>query len=447
MRILLINTPFHSAYKKFTQEFPPLGIAYIAGMLRKSGHDVHLLDLNASDTGEDPGFRRFDLIGISADTPRHDKALALAAQAREHQVPVALGGPHVSFLPEESLKSGYVDYVVRGEGEYPMLYLAEFLAGERSLEDVPAVSYLLEGEAVHNPDQCIAKDIDSLPFPARDLLPMDKYRTHLNKKRATSMISSRGCPFNCSFCASSQLFGARWRAREPEAIVDEIEHVQQRYQVSNILFVDDNFTLDPQRTVRISELICKKDLNIQWLCFSRVNTIVENEDMVQGMAESGVRMMFLGVESPDPRVLESYNKKITAETSFRALEILKKYSIDALASFIIGNLNEDSRMIKNTIRFANKLNPKTAQFSILTPYPGTRLYNEVKDRILTFDWSRYDGMHATIKPDRVRAEELERLIKKAYVSFYLHPGKILAHPVAGMRNLFMVPRLLKAQSS
>ncbi len=443
MRILLINTPFHSGYQKFTQEFPPLGIAYIGGLLKKHGYEVHLLDLNAPDEKLPSDLHKFDLAGISADTPRHLNALELASRISSANVPVAIGGPHVTFMPEDTLSSGSIDYVVRGEGEYPMLYLAEYLQGKRDLQEVPSVSFLRENESVHNHDDCVVRNIDELPFPARELLPMHKYKTHLAKKRATSIISSRGCPFNCSFCASSQLFGLKWRPRDPEAIVEEIEHVQKNFGVSNILFMDDNFTLDPERTVRISELIAKKDLNISWMCLSRVNTIVENEDMVQSMAEAGAKMMFIGVESSNPEVLKSYNKKITADVSLQALDILKKYRIDALASFIIGNLNEDKKMVKNTINFATKLRPELAQFSILTPYPGTQLYNKVKDRILTWNWSLYDGLHATIKTDHIRPEALEKLIKRAYISFYLNPRKILAHPITGMQNLFMVPKLIK----
>ncbi|MFO8031579.1 MAG: radical SAM protein [Desulfohalobiaceae bacterium] len=274
---------------------------------------------------------------------------------------------------------------------------------------------------------------------------MQEYKTHLGQKRATSIISSRGCPFNCSFCASSQLFGLKWRPRSPESVVEEVQEVQKRYQVANTLFMDDNFALDPKRTIKICELMQKKGLDLNWLCTSRVNTIVENEDMVQSMSDAGARMVFLGIESTDPEVLKNYNKGISPDLAVQALKLLNKYKIKTMASFIIGNTKENKKMIKNTIKFASKLKPELAQFSILTPYPGTQLFHKVKDRIITWNWSLYDGLHATIRTDQVKPEKLEQLLKWAYVSFYLHPRKILANPEEGIRRVFYVPRLFRVQ--
>jgi anaerobic magnesium-protoporphyrin IX monomethyl ester cyclase len=445
MRVLLLNIPFQSGFQKFTQELPPLGIGYLAAMLKEYGHQVHVVDLNVPGQSLPSDLAEFDLVGLSADTPRHNQALSLAAKIKQEKLPVAMGGPHVSFRPEETLRTGQVDYVIRGEGEYPLLYLLEYLQGHRSLQEVPSIAYLQQGELMQNSWQFTVEDVDFLPFPARELLPMQEYKTHLGQKRATSIISSRGCPFNCSFCASSQLFGLKWRPRSPESVVDEVQEVQNRYQVSNILFMDDNFALDPKRTIKICELMQHKDMHANWLCTSRVNTIVENEDMVQSMAEAGARMVFLGIESTDPEVLKNYNKGISPDLAEQALNLLKKYKIKTMASFIIGNMKENKKMIRNTIKFATKLKPELAQFSILTPYPGTQLFNKVKDQIITWNWSLYDGLHATIRTDLVKPDTLEKLLKWAYFSFYLHPRKVLANPGQGIKRIFYVPRLFRVQ--
>lgn len=200
------------------------------------------------------------------------------------------------------------------------------------------------------------------------------------------------------------------------------------------------------RTIRICELIMKKNLNISWWCFSRVNTIVEREDMIKAMTDSGCMMVFIGVESPNQAVLDSYNKNITPDLSVQAIRMLHKYNIKAMASFIIGELNETEDMIYETINFSKKIHPEVAQFTILTPYPGTRLFNKVKDLIVTQDWSLYDGLHAVIKTFNFQPKELENLLKKAYFSFYTQLTRIISHPVSEFRLLKQVPQLFKRQN-
>lgn len=440
MRILLISTPFLGGYKELTLDMPSLGPAYIASVLRKYKHEVIIIDMNVDYYHLPSKFDDFDLVGLSSDTPRHNLAMQLAKKIKQYNVPIVIGGPHVSFMIEETLKTGLIDYIIRGEGEYSMLSLVQHLAHKADISDVPGISYLKDGQVVHNQNQPIISEVDDLPFPARDLLPMEKYSSQLEKRKATSVIGSRGCPFNCSFCASSELFGLRWRAREPEAIVDEIQEIKKRHDIHAIFFIDDNFTLDPDRTIKICELIKRRDLDIKWWCFSRVDTIVKREDMVQAMAEAGAKMTFLGVETPNPEILENYHKKIDADMSIKAISILQKYKIKTMASFIIGELHENKEMIKNTIQFACKLQPKVAQFSILTPYPGTQLYQQVIDRILTKNWNLYDGLHSVMKTYHIDPEEIEKLLRKAYKSFYLQPKKLLKYPITEFK-LFM--KLLK----
>jgi len=443
MRILLVNLPYFGGYKKMALDLPPLGIAYLAAVVRQCGHEVRIADLTVAPGQFPKRLEDFDLVGLSADTPRHNAAMELAGSIKKRGLPVLMGGPHVSFTTEETLRSGVVDFIVRGEGERSICALLNCLQRGEDLDAVPGLSYIQKGEIRHTKSEPLQIHVDDLPHPARDLLPMHRYGARLQGMRATSVIGSRGCPFNCSFCSSSELFGLRWRARNPQAIADEIREVSDRYGIKAFYFMDDNFTLHPDRTVEICSRMRERDLDIKWWCFSRVNTIVEREDMVQSMAEAGLQMAFLGVESPNEETLEHYHKQINADTSHRAIRILRKYGIQSMASFIIGDPEETRDMIKNTVKFAKMLNPDIAQFSILTPYPGTQLYQKVQDRLLSRPWELYDGLHATVRTDWLDAGELERLLKRAYFSFYFRLNRLAARPLDGLWYISQIPKLFK----
>lgn len=433
MRILFINPRFTRGFEQFSLHLPPLGLASLAAYVRANGHQAEIVDLNAQEISKVPRPEDFDLVGITADTPRYPKAMDLGVWAKSRGTPVVMGGPHVSYWAEEPLLTGAADYVLHNEAETGLLSLLDSLSqGGDGLDEVPGMSYLDQKQVVHNASCRALLNVDQLPYPARDLLPMQDYDLTLDRRKATSVISSRGCPFNCSFCASSQLFGLKWRPRSPESLVDEIQWLQKEFGIGSIYFMDDNFTLDPDRTIAFCEQVLSKGLDIRWFCFSRANTVVDREDMVQAMSEAGGHMVFLGIESANPDVLNDFNKKTTTDASVQAVERLKEYSIRPMCSFIIGDIHEDQSSVRATIDFAKKLAPAVAQFAILTPYPGTKLFHEVKDRLLDIDWSFFDGLHATVKTDKLSPKELESMLKKAYFTFYFNFQRLLASP----RELF-----------
>jgi len=283
------------------------------------------------------------------------------------------------------------------------------------------ISYLLDNKIIRKPNAIPPQPLDDLPFPARELLKLDKYHTHLDEKPMATVVSSRGCPFNCFFCSSSLFAGKRWRARSPKNIVDEIEMLKYDYGYEAIDFVDDNFTLNPQRTIAISEELIRRNINMPWWVLSRADILARNEDMVKMMVKAGAYMMFLGMESPDDTILKYYHKKEGKETFIKAVNILRKYGIKIWASFMIGAVKETKKMVEKTINFAKELSPDAAQFSILTPYPGTALYNSVKDRIFTKEWQLFDGAHSVFKTDFLTPKELQYLLFKSYATFYLRP--------------------------
>ena len=420
MKILLVNPSYHDVYRTFDFVLPPLGLTYIAAVLAESNYDVKIVDLNVGEDQQSIPHDNWDLVGITLDTSRYYKGMEYARMLKSRGTKVVVGGPHASFMAEEILGSGSADFVVRGEGEHTMLELVKTLSEGGSLKEIKGLSHTFNREVIHNPERTYSDDLDTLPFPARHLLDMDKYRTSkLGTRSITSILTSRGCPYQCSFCASSKLAGTFWRARSVESIVEEIQFVKDTYGYRAFAFVDDNFTLNPQRVIDLCQEICKRGWDVHWWCFSRVDTIVNNPEMVSLMYEAGCRSTYIGIESRNQETLDFYNKKISADISRKAISILKENKIEMTASFIIGALNEDRDMVEDTLRFAKSLNPNTVSFTILTPYPGTDLFEQVKDRIITFDWRKYDGIHSVIRLKHFKPMQIQLTLLRFYISFYL----------------------------
>jgi anaerobic magnesium-protoporphyrin IX monomethyl ester cyclase len=420
VKILLVNPSYRDVYRTFDFVLPPLGLAYMAAVLSENDYEVSIVDLNAGEDKQSIPDDKCDLVGITLDTSRYYKGMEYARMLKSKGIKVVVGGPHASFMAEEILGSGAADFVVRGEGEHTMPELVKALSQGGNLEQITGLSYRLDNEVIHNADRTYSDDLDNLPFPARNLLNMDKYRTSkLGTRSITSILTSRGCPYQCSFCASSKLAGTLWRARSVESIIEEIQFVKDTYGYRAFAFVDDNFTLNPQRVIELCEEINKRGWDIHWWCFSRVDTIVRNPEMVSLMYEAGCRSTYIGIESKNQEILDSYNKKISADISREAISILKKNKIEMTASFIIGALSEDKEMVEDTLRFAKSLNPNTVSFTILTPYPGTDLFEQVKDRIITFDWRKYDGIHSVIRLKHFKPLQLQFTLLRFYISFYL----------------------------
>ncbi len=431
MKVLLAYPFREDTYRKVGFILPPMGIAYIASVLRNNGHEVKIVDFNVTDEKID--YSGFDIVGISADTSRYKSGLLLAQEAKQAGCTVVMGGPHVSYKDEDALRTGFCDFVVREEGEQTMLELADTLGTEQAYA-VRGISYLKDGEIQRTPGRGFIDNIDDL-IPARDLLDMKSYRhLEMGKRKMTSILTSRGCPFGCSFCCSTEFSGRKWRSRSPLKIVDEIEDIVTNHDFNGIAFLDDNFTLDPKRVIAICDEIVRRNIDIYWWCFSRADTLLKNEAMVAKMAAAGCKYIFIGFESRHQSTLDQYNKSITDSMAKDVTELLRRYNISVHASFIIGNIDETRAMVMETVRYAKQIDPQAVQFTILTPYPGTRLFDEVKDRIITDDWDLYDCLHSVVRTDHLGQKELEALLKKAYLTFYLSPSKVAAGLLSSFRG-------------
>jgi len=440
MRVLLIKPPSANYYGQLGANLPPLGLAYLAAVLRKNGHQVRILDMDVEKSKRLP-VEGFDLVGITSDTAKFKKALTIASEVKAAGKPVVMGGYHVTFMDEEALLSGVVDYVARGEGEYILLDLVETLERDGDLTKVRGLSYRKNGHIVRNPPAPFVENLDELPFPERDLLPLKKYSSEFYRRPSTTMITSRGCPYDCVFCSVTRFAGAKWRTRSVDSIIDEITFLMRKYRYRSFLFMDDNFTLNPRRTIDFCDEVIARKLDIRWWCCSRADTIVHHPEMVKKMALAGARTVFLGLESANPEVLREYHKRLSVDQQREAVKILKHHGIRVWGSFILGDLHETKEMIKRTIRYARYLRPETCQFSVLTPYPGTRLFEYLKSKnlLLTLDWDLYDGFHAVIKHAYLTPKEIQKLLAKAYRSFYLRLSNLLN----GFLNVVKYPKDLR----
>jgi anaerobic magnesium-protoporphyrin IX monomethyl ester cyclase len=427
MNILLINPAPSGTLRATGVLFPPLGLLYVAAYAEKEGHQVVVRDLAARRKEEENDFKKYDVVGISTDTTRHRQALRLAKRAKSSGCTVVMGGPHPGYVDEEILLTKRVDFIVRGEGEITFSELVGALQKEdRTFHPIRGISFLSEGQLVRTPPRPFVEDLDRLPLPARHLIHMEDYRrTKLGGRDITPLVTSRGCPYQCAFCASSHFWGTKVRMRSVASVLNEIEEIHHRYHFDAVAFLDDTFNLFPKRVIEICHGIIEKKLDLWWWCLSRIDLLLRNEEMVKEMVRAGAKSVFIGVESSSTETLEALKKGIDVESTVQAVEMLKKNGLQIHASYILGELHETVETIHETIHFAKRLDTNVAQFSILTPYPGTAIYEQVKGRISKWraPWSFFDMQHLVFKHDHLSFIRMEWLLLKAHLLYYTRSKK------------------------
>jgi radical SAM superfamily enzyme YgiQ (UPF0313 family) len=396
-RVLLAYPPY-----KLYQTVPPLGLGYLASFLRENSQDVDVSIIDYNVEGSLSGFYNrdlgkdlepYDIIGIGFMTPMETEAFHLARVAKGMAKAVLFGGPHASSLPDEMLSGGFVDAVVRGEGERTLVELCGVWTedGFEGLNEVEGVSVVNDGNVTHNPDRGFIEDLDSIPFPARDLLKLDAYRVKYPglpfSKPTVNIIGSRGCPSRCIFCASCVVWRRKTRFRSPENILEELESVINDFGIRQFNFNDDTFTLRTDNVIRMCEMIIEKELDVKWACSTRVTSA--DKEMFEVMKESGCTRIGLGIESANPEVLRNMKKGITVEKASRAVRLAKEAGLEVVSYFLVGNPGENRRSIKDTIDFI--LEHELDSFpGVVEPLPGTELYEIAKERgwLRDFEWSQ-----------------------------------------------------------
>ena len=432
MKVLLLSPPTDSVIKSIIGVTgPPLGLAYLASVAREQGDEVSIIDSIAMDYSfqdisreikkEDP-----DLIGITSTTSMMPDAYRVASIAKQYNpsVEIAVGGPHVTFTQEQTLKeSPDIDYIVSGEGEVVFSNLLLHLKGKMEINGIRGLAFRKGDRAVVNPPEQLIKDVDSIPMPALDLLPMTRYVA--DKKRFGTIMTSRGCPYNCIFCSSSLQFGKIWRGHSTERVIRELSRLVYDYNIHEIEFLDDTFTLNMKRAVEISDRIRKEGLDIRWSASARVNLF--NEDIANAMKGAGAHTVYFGIESGNQKTLDFIGKGTKLEQAIDSVRKANESGLITLGSFIIGFPDDTVEDVKNTIKFSKKVKVKLSQFTIATPYPGTRLWDLARSRgiLKTMDWRKYTTLSPVMALKNFTDGEILKWLGKAYVNFYLRPIYLL----------------------
>ena len=438
MKVTFINPPqTNSKYKFIGVVAPPLGMAYMAAVLEKNGIDVDMLDssalnMNYDEIAEDIKKRNPDIVAISALTPTIGIALETAEVVKDTlpDTIVVLGGYHPTFNYKETLEDENVDIVIRGEGEYILLDLVQTLEEGGNLNNVKGIVFEQENDHGDNilvvtPDKEPIMDLDELPFPALHLLPMENYKLLNITTNMATMITTRGCPMQCSFCSSAAMHGNKIRKRSIKNIVDEMEYLVNECGINTIGFMDDTFTIIKSRVIELCDEIQRRNLEVWWGCTSRVDKI--DDDLLQKMKDSGCITIFMGVESSDQTQLDLIGKDTTVDRIQEAFEASRKKGIRTIASVVLGMPGDTKANMKRTIKFVHRLKPNYVIYSLATPYPGTRFYKEAfeKNLIKIKDWSKYTLITPILDTIDCSKDDLRKLQTKAFIRFYLRPHYII----------------------
>lgn len=421
----MVNTALATEMEKVRGEFPPLGLMYIASMLQRERDDeVEILDnyvenLSVEALGEVIKQKQPDVVGISTMTPTFKSALAAADVAKKAGAIVVMGGPQLSIYPHETLSHNCIDFGVIGEGEQVMVELAEALSSGRDYSKIQGVAYKSNGQVVVNEDR-IVEDVDSLPLPARELIHQDMYSSAVALDPMTTMISSRGCPFRCGFCAKFP-WDKKLRFRSASLVVDEIEHVVKQYGVREVMFYDTVMTLDKERIIDLCDEIIRRGVKIKWETPTRVDLV--DPEILAKMAAAGCARLRYGVESGVPSILEFMRKKTSLDLIRNAFRWTQDAGIEAFAYFMIGYPTETVQTIKETIRFAISLKPDMAMFTATVAHPNTHLYElALQNGLIKSDYWREFTLGKTDEKLPFFVEDADLWAKRAYKAFYLRPA-------------------------
>jgi len=430
-KVMLVNPPplqgvFHH------HPYLPMGLAYLAAVLEERGNQVSVLDCIAEGIDQNQLKQKIsmfnpDVIGISSMTPMVLSSLMAAKGAKEvcPDTVVVLVGPHATFMDKELLAAeSAVDVVVRGEGEVTFAELTARIVNSVGLNSADGITYRHRSKIVQNPSREYMLNLDDLPFPAYKHFPLEKYR--LFGKLFFPVITSRGCPFQCSFCTTSRILGNQYRVRSPQNIGHELELLKREYGAHSFTFYDDTLTLDKKRLYDICDEIKRRKINIPWDCQTRADRV--SVEMFAKMKSTNCQQVFFGIESGCQSILNAVSKRTTVEQNEAAIKMAKKSGLFVAISIIIGYPGETTEMRKETFDFIRRVEPDDVYLCIATPYPGTELRNEVEHLgyKMSSDWSRYDTTTPVFENPLLSDDEALQIRKEFYNHFY-SPKYVIRH--------------------
>ncbi|MDD5729655.1 MAG: radical SAM protein [Candidatus Omnitrophica bacterium] len=407
LKILLINPYLTVAHDDPAQPSPILSLSYLAAYLKKNGFNAVILDVSAAGwdkvtvvNGKNrPGLsaeeiKRFiadygpDLVGITSPSTAHALDMHETAQIVKNvdkKIKIAVGGAHASSNPEDVLNDANVDIVVIGEGEDTLLDIAVRMEKKADLNSVIGTAVKVNGKIIRNPARPYIENLDSLPFPARELLPMDTYSkiyaqgiNYTMRQPFTTMITSRGCPGDCIYCAVKTVWGRKWRFRSPVNVVDEIEELIRKYGIREIHFLDDSVSVSKSRLMSICDEIIKRKIDIRWTTPNGIAIWLMDKALLKKMKQAGCYRLTFGLESGNPETLHFIGKKYDYNHAKEMIKYASKLGIWTIGTFIIGFPYETKESIQDTINFAINSHLDFAVFYIATPFPGTRMHEYFK---------------------------------------------------------------------
>jgi anaerobic magnesium-protoporphyrin IX monomethyl ester cyclase len=428
--VTLVNPP----YPKRGHQHPPLtplGIAYLGAVLEKNGYSVDVIDCQAQKIAHNSfeheiGKHQPKVVGITSTTLTYKSALKIAATAKQvHPDCITiLGGCHATFWDYKALEEcPQLDMVVRKEGEYTLLEIVNRLKENRHIDDVLGTTCWKNEKIIRNEDRPYIENLDDLPFPAHHLLPLKRLKKQ--GKIIFPLTTSRGCVYWCNFCTAVRMFGRRYRMRNPKNVVDEIQFLNEKYGATQFTFSDDTFTVDQARVRKICEDVRNRRLKVQWDCETRVDMVTR--DLLKEMKKAGCIAVWFGVESGCQNVLDSMEKGVNLAQTRRAFKWAHEAGLMTIASVILGFPGETKDTVLKTVKFVEELNPNDVGYHIATPYPGTPMYDFVKEKswLKITDFDRYDTATPVFESPTLSMKDLAEIREKAYQRFYLRPRYVL----------------------
>jgi anaerobic magnesium-protoporphyrin IX monomethyl ester cyclase len=412
----------------------PLGLLQLAGcLLTLEGSEVKVVDMEAdqmqTDRAVDEALRfNPDFVGITIHASAAHKTAARIAHSIKEQEPDTLlvaGGHHATFPPNELLQEGF-DVVALGEGDDTIIDIGEAVQGQIQFEDVPGIVFKKDDKCVRTQPRPLIENLDELPFPALDLVQKEKYTARVfgTEDTVTCLETSRGCPYACDFCSVTPTWGSKWRNKSNARILMELDQAGQ-IGYDWIFFTDDIFVVYPnvKHRLELFQKMIQHDFRFKWIVQMRADVTALNPDLIRLGAEAGMRLAFLGIESGSPEILRKMHKGLFTPQSVKAVRILSENGVMILCGMMLGAPYENFRNMSNTIEFSRKLADAGAdavQFTIYTPLPGTRIFDEAlrKNRLFTLDWDRYDVLTPVMKT-RVHPALIQMLQYYGNYSFYV----------------------------
>lgn len=418
-------------YERIMLGYPPLSLAYVAAIIKKSGHEVIIIDGSILNLDLHKIIKKIkdfspDLLGFNVATNTFHNVVFWISQIKKIvDIPVIIGGALLDLYPWEVMQHKEIDYAIIGKG---IVALPEFLKNfdnKIKLTGVPGLCFRLGDKLIINEKKEEVSNIDALPFPARELLPNHKYYSPFSvKNNFTALVTSRGCIFKCAYCCLPE----RLQLRQAADVVEEMAECYHRFNIRDIDIYDSIFSVDRERTMDICQRIRAKKLNFTWTIRTHVNYV--DEELLKEMSASGCRMIMYGIESTDQFILKNLRRSaIFAKQIRNVLDLTRKAGISSFGFFMLGAPGESCSTVDNTLRFSKKIGFDFVQFSKLTVIPGTQLY---QDHLINYQddyWRRFilDGKQnfsANVKM-QLSPEIILRYVKKGNLGFYLHPFRIV----------------------